>query len=214
MEPLSFGARLWLAFLLPFQLLFDAVLAARVAAVVRGQALPRLPSEVETKPEPRPELKPGIKTKLESKPEPKPEPKPAPKVVEPEIVAPPPDRTAMQLLAILQREGRFVDFLQEDVSSFSDADIGAAARVVHEGCRKVLREHFMIEPVLRETEGSQITVSPGFDASAIRLTGNVVGSAPFNGVVGHRGWRATDVHLPKVADGHNIHVLAPAEVEL
>ena len=91
---------------------------------------------------------------------------------------------------------------------------GAAARVVHEGCRKVLREHFMIEPVLRETEGSQITVSPGFDASAIRLTGNVVGSAPFNGVVGHRGWRATDVHLPKVADGHNVHVLAPAEVEL
>ena len=66
----------------------------------------------------------------------------------------------------------------------------------------------------RETEGSQITVSPGFDASAIRLTGNVVGSAPFNGVVGHRGWRATDVHLPKVADGHNVHVLAPAEVEL
>ena len=121
---------------------------------------------------------------------------------------------ALQLLGILQRDARLIDFAQEDLSAYSDADIGAAARVVHEGCRKVLREHFMIEPVLRESEGSQLTVSPGFDASAIRLTGNVVGSAPFNGIVGHRGWRATDVHLPKVADGHNVHVLAPAEVEL
>jgi hypothetical protein len=121
---------------------------------------------------------------------------------------------ALQLLGILQRDARLIDFAQEDLSAYTDADIGAAARVVHEGCRKVLREHFMIEPVLRETEGSHIAVSPGFDAAAIRLTGNVVGSAPFNGVVGHRGWRATDVHLPKVADGHNVHVLAPAEVEL
>lgn len=121
---------------------------------------------------------------------------------------------ALQLLGILQRDARLIDFAQEDLSGYSDADIGAAARVVHEGCRKVLREHFMIEPVLRETEGSQIAVSPGFDAAAIRLTGNVVGSAPFNGVVGHRGWRATDVHLPKVADGHSVHILAPAEVEL
>lgn len=121
---------------------------------------------------------------------------------------------ALQLLGILQRDARLIDFAQEDLSAYTDADIGAAARVVHEGCRKVLREHFMIEPVLRESEGSQLTVSPGFDASAIRLTGNVVGSAPFNGTVGHRGWRATDVHLPKVADGHNVHVLAPAEVEL
>ena len=121
---------------------------------------------------------------------------------------------ALQLLGILQRDARLIDFAQEDLSAYSDADIGAAARLVHEGCRKVLREHFMIEPVLRETEGTTIAVSPGFDAAAIRLTGNVVGSAPFNGVVGHRGWRATDVHLPKVADGHNVHVLAPAEVEL
>jgi hypothetical protein len=137
------------------------------------------------------------------------EPKPALRILKESS----PD-AALQLLGILQRDARLIDFAQEDLSAYSDADIGAAARVVHEGCRKVLREHFMIEPVLRETEGSQIAVSPGFDAAAIRLTGNVVGSAPFNGVVGHRGWRATDVHLPKVADGHNVHVLAPAEVEL
>ena len=137
------------------------------------------------------------------------EPKPALRILKESS----PD-AALQLLGILQRDARLIDFAQEDLSAYTDADIGAAARVVHEGCRKVLREHFMIEPVLRETEGSHIAVSPGFDAGAIRLSGNVVGSAPLNGVVGHRGWRATDVHLPKVADGHNVHVLAPAEVEL
>ena len=137
------------------------------------------------------------------------EPKPALRILKESS----PD-AALQLLGILQRDARLIDFAQEDLSAYTDADIGAAARVVHEGCRKVLREHFMIEPVLRETEGSHIAVSSGFDAAAIRLTGNVVGNAPFNGVVGHRGWRATDVHLPKVADGHNVHVLAPAEVEL
>lgn len=137
------------------------------------------------------------------------EPKPALRILKESS----PD-AALQLLGILQRDARLIDFAQEDLSGYSDADIGAAARVVHEGCRKVLREHFMIEPVLRETEGSHIAIGSGFDAAAIRLTGNVAGSAPFNGVVGHRGWRATDVHLPKVADGHNVHVLAPAEVEL
>jgi Domain of unknown function (DUF2760) len=121
---------------------------------------------------------------------------------------------ALQLLGMLQRDARLIDFAQEDLSQYSDADIGAAARVVHEGCRKVLREHFMIEPVLAETEGSHITINPGFDATAIRLTGNVVGAAPFHGVVGHRGWRASDVHLPSLAEGHNAHVLAPGEVEL
>jgi hypothetical protein len=138
-----------------------------------------------------------------------PEPKPALRVLKEAS----PD-AALQLLGILQRDARLIDFAQEDLSQYSDADIGAAARVVHEGCRKVLREHFMIEPVLKETEGSKITVNAGFDASAIRLTGNVVGSAPFSGTVGHRGWRATDIHMPALAEGHNAHVLAPAEVEL
>jgi hypothetical protein len=214
MEPLSFGARLWLAFLLPFKVLFDAMLAARVAAVARGQALPRLPSEVETKPEPRPELKPGIKTKLESKPEPKPEPKPAPKVVEPEIVAPPPDRTALQLLAILQREGRFVDFLQEDVTSFSDADIGAAARVVHEGCKRGLKDVLTLVPVRSEAEGAKVELPVGFDASRTRVTGNVTGEPPFKGTLAHPGWRVDALRLPELTAGHDPTIIAPAEVEL
>ncbi|MES2346189.1 MAG: DUF2760 domain-containing protein [Pseudomonadota bacterium] len=121
---------------------------------------------------------------------------------------------ALQLLSLFQREARLIDFTQENLSAYSDADIGAAARVVHEGCSKVLREHFTIEPVRSEAEGSRIVLENGFDASAVRLTGNVVGSAPFRGALSHRGWRAANVRLPKLAEAHDAAILAPAEVEL
>ena len=121
---------------------------------------------------------------------------------------------ALQLLALLQRDARLIDFTQEDLSGYSDADIGGAARVVHEGCSKVLREHFSLAPVRTEVEGSRLTLPQGFDARAVRLTGNVVGQAPFTGQLSHRGWRATEVRLPKVAEGHDATVLAQAEVEL
>ena len=121
---------------------------------------------------------------------------------------------ALQLLALLQREARLIDFTQEDLSGYSDADIGGAARLVHEGCVKVLREHFTLAPVRLEAEGSRLTLEAGFDAQAIRLTGNVVGAAPFKGSLSHRGWRATETRLPKLAPGHDATVLAQAEVEL
>lgn len=121
---------------------------------------------------------------------------------------------ALQILGLLQQEGRLVDFLQEDVAAYSDAEIGAATRVVHEGCRKSLREHFTIEPVRQEAEGARISLPEGFDAAAVRLTGNVVGRAPFTGRLTHRGWRVTEVRLPRVAAGHDLSVVAPAEVEL
>ncbi|MFT4069370.1 DUF2760 domain-containing protein [Paraburkholderia sp.] len=143
-------------------------------------------------------------------PAPAPQPKPQPAPVLKEAT---PD-AALQLLGLLQRDARFIDFVEEDIKGYSDADIGAAARLVHEGCRATLREHFTIRPVRDEAEGSRVTLAEGFDASAIRLTGNVVGSAPFNGSISHRGWRVDDVRLPKLADGHNAKVIAPAEVEL
>ncbi|AXF14456.1 DUF2760 domain-containing protein [Paraburkholderia caledonica] len=121
---------------------------------------------------------------------------------------------ALQLLGLLQRDARFIDFVEEDIKRFSDADIGAAARLVHEGCRATLREHFTIRPVRDEAEGSRVTLQEGFDASAIRLTGNVVGKAPFSGNISHRGWRVEEVRLPKLAESHNAKVIAPAEVEL
>lgn len=125
-----------------------------------------------------------------------------------------PETAALQLLGLLQREARFIDFVQEDVQAYGDAEIGAAARVVHEGCRKVLREHFTFEPVRAEAEGSRLTLQPGFDAAAVRVTGNVVGQPPFTGTLGHRGWRATETRLPKLGQGHDASVLAQAEVEL
>lgn len=121
---------------------------------------------------------------------------------------------ALQLLGLLQRDGRFVDFLQEEVAAYSDAEVGAAARVVHEGCRKTLREHFTLEPVTPEAEGRPVTLEKGFDAAAVRITGNVVGEPPFAGTLTHRGWRVVAVRLPKVALGHDARVVAPAEVEL
>lgn len=122
--------------------------------------------------------------------------------------------SALQLLGLLQREARFVDFIQEDVDAYSDADIGAAARLVHDGCRKVLREHFTLQPVRQEAEGTSVTLDDGFDAGAIRLTGKVVGRPPFRGSITHRGWRITETRLPKLAEAHDPAVIAPAEVEL
>ena len=131
----------------------------------------------------------------------------------PQLHSAPPD-SALQLLGLLQQEGRFIDFLQEDISQYSDADIGGAARVVHQGCRSVLQKQLQIEPISAQDEGSRLTLEAGFSASEYRLTGNVVGQAPFTGTLTHRGWRATAINLPKITDGHDVRVLAPAEVEL
>ena len=140
-------------------------------------------------------------------------PTPAPVPAPPALVEASPD-AALQLLALLQRDARLIDFVGEDLGGYADAQIGAAARLVHEGCAKVLREHFSIVPVRAEAEGGRVTLQPGFDAAAVRLTGNVVGQPPFSGNLRHRGWRVTDVRLPKLAERHDAHVVAPAEVEL
>ena len=146
----------------------------------------------------------------------KPEPKAEPARVKAETVyikEYTPD-AALQLLGLLQKEARFIDFAQEDVSKYTDAEIGAAARVVHEGCRKVLRQYFELEPVRTENEGKRLTLPKGFDAGSIRITGNIVGSAPFTGTLVHRGWKAAEVKLPKITEGHDLKIVAPAEVEL
>jgi hypothetical protein len=121
---------------------------------------------------------------------------------------------AVQLLAVLQREGRLVDFLREEIEPFTDAQIGAAARAVHAGCRKALDEHMVLGPVHESEEGQTVTVSEGFDPSAIRLTGSVSGDPPFEGALRHRGWRATDIHLPTDARGQDPEIVAPAEIEI
>jgi hypothetical protein len=121
---------------------------------------------------------------------------------------------ALLLLELLQREGRLVDFLEQDVQSFSDEDVGVAARVVHEGCRKSLRAHLEVEPIRSEAEGATLTLDAGYDARAVKLVGDVRGSAPYRGSLRHRGWRAKELRLPEPVDGHDASVLAMAEVEL
>ena len=132
-------------------------------------------------------------------------------------VEPPPERvhaSGLFVLAMLQREGRFIDFLQEDMAAFADADIGAAARVVQAGCRKVLAQCLTLEPVLKDAEGAAVTVPAGFDANRIRLTGNIAGQPPFRGSLKHHGWATTSVRFPASSDALDPRVLAAAEVEL
>jgi hypothetical protein len=121
---------------------------------------------------------------------------------------------ALLLLSLLQGEGRFVDFVQQDISAFADAEVGGVARVVHAGCRKVLRAHLQIEPIRAEPEGQPVTLEPGFDPSKVKLTGNVAGQGRMHGVLRHRGWQASVLQLPTLVDRASSGVLCPAEVEL
>ncbi|MUL10578.1 DUF2760 domain-containing protein [Aliivibrio fischeri] len=133
--------------------------------------------------------------------------------VEPKVKTSTPE-SALQLLALLQKEARFIDFMQEDLKGFADAEVGAAARVIHEGGQKVLSDYFTLTPVRTEEEESRLSIPAGFNPSEIRLTGNVIGEAPFNGTLIHRGWKVAEVKLPKLAEGYDATIVAPAEVEL
>jgi hypothetical protein len=121
---------------------------------------------------------------------------------------------ALALLALLQREGRLVDFLREPLDGFADADIGATARDVHRGCRKVLDQHLSFEPVMPGAEEARVTVPKGFDPAEIRLIGEAKGEPPFTGTLRHHGWRVVEAKLPTLAEGIDRTVIAPAEVEL
>ena len=200
--PPSFFSRIAIAIGSFFAILGNGRLAADVVRVRAGEALAADVAPKEIRVEVPVEKIVEVRVEV-----------PVEKIVE-KTVEVPTQTAALQLLGLLQREARFVDFIQEDVAPYTDAEIGAAARVVHEGCRKVLREHFAIQPVRTEAEGSRITLQEGFDATAVRLTGNVVGQAPFTGTLGHRGWQVTEVKLPQLTDSKAAHVIAQAEVEL
>ena len=118
------------------------------------------------------------------------------------------------VLAALQREGRLIDFLQQNITGFPDEEVGAAARVVHAGCNKALEQYFDLQPASGIAEGTVMTVPLGFDAQRIRLTGNVTGQPPFKGTLKHHGWIAKEVRLPAIPEGLDPKVVAPAEVEL
>ncbi|MCD8548141.1 MAG: DUF2760 domain-containing protein [Aeromonadaceae bacterium] len=142
------------------------------------------------------------------------EPVPASVVPTPVAAAAPQIDRALQLLALLQQQGRLLDFIQEDLTGFDDAQIGAAARVVHQGLGKVIREHVTLAPVAQVGEGQAISLPAGFDSQRYRLVGNVSGQGPFNGTLLHKGWQASAIQLPQTLPGYDASVLAPAEVEV
>ena len=188
---LSAPARAWLAFVCFWRVLFRGSFAASVWRLVHEAA-------------------PDVAA---------PTPPPPAQLAAPPAPAAPPGRStdaALQLLALLQREGRLVDFLEQDVASFSDADVGAAARVVHEGCRKALRAHAKLLPVRTEEEGTRVTLAAGFSPDEVKLSGNVVGvraRSRASSATG-AGARRSSILPTRGAHRYDASVLAPAEVEL
>lgn len=177
--------RIWLAIRVFFMVLFNGSVAKLV-----GEALARGATVAET---PKVE-KPAAAPKLPPKPL---------------------QSEAITLLATLQREARFIDFVQEQLQDYTDAQIGAAVRDVHRDCAKALERLFALRPVLEQEEGSPVEVQPGFDAGRYRLTGNVVGDPPFHGRLVHHGWEATVCEIPAWSGTASAaRVIAPVEVEL
>ena len=188
--------RIWLAIRIFFLVLFQGPVARQVAEVLEKRG-----AEKGTRSETKPPAK--VAEKTDSKPA---------------IVRQPPKPVrseAITLLATLQREARFIDFIKESLDTYSDAQIGAAARDVHRDCAKVLDRLFAIQSMVNQEEGSPVEVPPGFDAGRYRLTGNVVGVPPFHGRLVHHGWEAAEIQLPAWSGTQlSARVVAPVEVEL
>jgi hypothetical protein len=132
----------------------------------------------------------------------------------PPPVPPKPSAEPILILALMQREGRLIDFLLENVDGADNETLGAGVRNIHKECQKVLKEHLEMTPVLKGEEKSTVEVPAGFDPSAIRLTGNVTGQPPFRGTLEHHGWRVTKIKINKPPEGQDAFILHPAEVEL
>jgi Domain of unknown function (DUF2760) len=121
---------------------------------------------------------------------------------------------AVQMLALLQRDGRLIDFLAENISAYPDAQLGAAVRTIHETCRRALDQYVQLEPIFDSEEDQPVTVEAGFDPAAIKLIGNVAGVPPLRGLLRHKGWRVKELKMPPLPQASGRLVIAPAEVEL
>ena len=134
----------------------------------------------------------------------------------PAAPAAPPVRTsdgALQLLAILQRDSRLVDFLMEDITAYSDDQVGAAVRELHDQCRDAVGRYVTLAPVIDGVEGTYAK-APANDASLVKFVGNVPAKPPAGGTLRHKGWRATKVELPVLLTKQDPNVIAPAEIEI
>jgi hypothetical protein len=217
--------RCFFAVLLRFRLPPEAVALLpppEPEALGGGQSSKSLPGTSEVAPEPPRVVSPPVPQievkPVEAAPTPPPAavppPAPAPAEVSDEQRQALRHRGAVQILAVLQREGRLLDFLFEDIDSYADAQIGAAVRDIHRSCKKALKEHMNIAPIRPEPDEAVVRIPAGHDASQIRLVGNVTGRPPFEGTLRHHGWRTTRIQLSDTPAGHDPSVIAPAEVEI
>lgn len=212
MSRLLLALRCFFAVLLRFKLPEDAVAllpppdlgpgtGRRLDSTSDAQLVERTPEPAPPPPPPAPEPPPAAAAPVE----------PMPASVDVEGIR---RRGAVQLLALLQREGRLLDFLMESIDSYSDAQIGAAVRDIHRGCKKGLAEHLKILPIRPEPDEAVVRIPQGHDPSQVRLIGQVTGRPPFEGTLRHHGWRTASIQLQDVPPGHDPSVICPAEVEI
>ncbi|MDD9304249.1 MAG: DUF2760 domain-containing protein [Desulfobacter sp.] len=123
-------------------------------------------------------------------------------------------RLFLHSLSVLQREGRLLDFFDEDLSVYEDGQIGAAVRSIQEDCKKAIKKYIDLKPVVKGEEGDSITIDDGFDIEAINLVGNVSGHPPFQGIIKHPGWKAGKKEVPKLSDIQDPGIMTPAEIEI
>jgi len=134
------------------------------------------------------------------------------------VAAPPPELTdgALQILQTLQRDSRLIDFLMEDISGYSDDQVGAAVRSVHADSKASLARHVTLAPVIDGVEGTnqKLDASKAPDPNRVKLVGNVPASGKVpGGTLRHRGWQATSVNLPVIGK-QDVSIVAPAEIEI
>jgi len=179
--------RILIAFRVLFAALFNGTIAEQLQHVLDDQSLPKIDGSGEKLRRPQPRAD----------------------------VTPPSRSEAVTLLAALQREARLVDLVKQPLGSFSDEEVGAAARNVLGDCGTVLDRFFVLQPVSGVEEGAPCEVPAGYDPAAYKLSGQVEGSGPFRGKLVHHGWKATSVKLPAwTGSKDGAMVIAPAEVEI
>ena len=180
--------RIWLAFRVGWRVLSNRKFAAEVGQLIDGAG------GVAARPE---------QTQRPARPSP------------PKRPAAPARSDAITLLGALQREARFVDMVKESLDSYSDAQIGAAARDVLRDCGAVLDRMFQLQPVVDQPEGTALDVPAGFDAGCYRLSGQVTGQPPYQGRLVHHGWKAAICELPRwTGKATSRAIIAPVEVEV
>jgi hypothetical protein len=124
------------------------------------------------------------------------------------------DPQHLKLLFLLQKSGRLVDFFKENITSYSDIQIGAAMRKIHADCGRALEELVAIRPLFQEDEGSTVVVPHGYNPAEITVTGKIKGLPPYEGILRHKGWKAHKMTLPKKIGESDPAVIFPAEIEI